>query len=138
MKININKTKILNFNSSKYININLQIIKSQITNVDEYRYLGIIIDKNLNFKNHIKTLNNTSSKILYSINKLSKYINTKPLITIYNSIFLPHLMYGNVNRGVHVYKSTKSRLKLTHTQILRIINKTKNFYEPIEPYRTYS
>ena len=35
LKININKTKMLNFNSSKYININLQINKSQITNVDE-------------------------------------------------------------------------------------------------------
>ena len=96
MKININKTKIPNFNSSKYININLQINKSQITNVDEYKYIGIIIYKNLNFKNHLKTLNIKLSKILYSINKLSKYSNTKPLITIYYSLFLPHLMYGNI------------------------------------------
>ena len=128
MKININKTNILNFNSSKYININLQINNSQITNVDEYKYLGIIIDKNFNFKNHIKTLNNNLSKILYSINKVSTYINTKPLITIYNSPFLPHLMYGNIIWG-HVYKITKSRLKLTYIIIIIIIiiiNKPKN------------
>ena len=77
LKININKTKILNCNSSKYININLQINKSLMTNVYEYKYLVIIIDNNLNFKNYIKTLNIKLSKILYSINKLSKYINTK-------------------------------------------------------------
>ena len=75
-KININKTKILNFNSSKYININLQINKSQITNIYEYKYLRIIIDIiNLNFKNHIKSLNNKLFKILYSIdNKLSNIL----------------------------------------------------------------
>ena len=38
----------------------------------------------------MNTLNNTLSKILYSINKLSKYINTKPLITIYIIAYFFH------------------------------------------------
>ena len=53
----------------------------------------------------------------------------KPLITIYNSLFLPYLMYGNIIWG-NVYKSIKTRLKLKHTKkIIRIINKTNHFCE---------
>ena len=44
LKININKTKIVNFNSRKYINIHLKINNISIQNKIEYKYLGIIID----------------------------------------------------------------------------------------------
>ena len=99
LKININKTKIVNFNSRKYSNIHLKINNISIQNEIEYKYLGIIIYKDINFKNHIFNLNNKLSKILYSISRLSKYIKTKPMIIIYNSLFLPHIMYGNIIWG---------------------------------------
>ena len=83
LKININKTKIVNFNSRKYSNIHLQINNISIQNEIEYKYLVIKIDKDINFKNHIINLNNKLSKILYSISRLSKYNKTKPMIIIY-------------------------------------------------------
>ena len=128
LKININKTKIVNFNSRKYSNIHLKINKISIQNEIEYKYLGIIIDKDINFKNHIFNLNNKLSKILYSISRLSKYIKTKPMIIIYNSLFLPHIMYGNIIWG-NIYKSNLTNLILTQKKIIRIINKTKYFRE---------
>ena len=128
LKININKTKIVNFNSRKYSNIHLKINNISIQNEIEYKYLGIIIDKDINFKNHIFNLNNKLSKILYSISRLSKYIKTKPMIIIYNSLFLPHIMYGNIIWG-NIYKSNLTNLILTQKKIIRIINKTKYFRE---------
>ena len=65
LKIIINKTKIVNFNSRKYSNIHLTINNISIKNEIRYKYLGIIIDKDINFKNHIINLNNKLSKILY-------------------------------------------------------------------------
>ena len=47
LKININKTKIVNFNSRKYSNIHLKINNISIQNEIEYKYLGIIIDKDI-------------------------------------------------------------------------------------------
>ena len=130
LKININTTKIVNFNSRKYSNIHLTINNISIQNEIEYKYLGIIIDKDINFKNHIINLNNKLSKILYSISRLSKYIKTQPMIIIYNSLFLPHIMYGNIIWG-NIYKSNLTNLILTQKKIIRIINKTKYFREHI-------
>ena len=89
--ININKTKIVNFNSRKYSNIHLTINNISIQNEIEYKYLGIIIDKDINFKNHIINLNNKLWKILYSISRLSKYIKTKPMILLYIIAYSCHI-----------------------------------------------
>ena len=124
LKININTTKIVNFNSRKYSNIHLKINNISIQNEIEYKYLGIIIDKDINFKNHIVNLNNKLSKILYSISRLSKYIMTKLMIIIYNSLFLPHIMYGNIIWG-NIYKSNLTNLIPTQKKIISIINNTK-------------
>ena len=128
LKININKTKIVNFNSRKYSNIHLQINNISIQNEIEYKYLGIIIDKDINFKNHIVNINNKLSKILYSISRLSKYIKKKPIIIIYHSLFLPHIMYGNIIWG-NIYKINLTNLILTQKKIIRIINKSEYFRE---------
>ena len=111
-KININKTKIVNFNSRKYSNIHLTINNISIQNEIEYKYLGIIIYKDINFKNHIINLNIKLSKQLYSIIRLSKYTKTKPMSIIYNSLFLTHIMYGNIIWG-NIYKSNLTNLIFT-------------------------
>ena len=50
------------------------------------------------------------------------------MIIIYNSLFLPHIMYGNIIWG-NIYKSNLTNLILTQKKIIRIINKTKYFRE---------
>ena len=60
--------------------------------------------------------------MLYSINKLSKLLKTKTLITIYNNICLPHLTYGNYIWGKkyqehtdNLFISTNKKNKLNST-----------------------
>ena len=50
------------------------------------------------------------------------------MIIIYNSLFLPHIMCGNIILG-NIYKSNLINLILTQKKIIRIINKTKYFRE---------
>ena len=50
-------------------------IRTLINNVNNYKYLGIIIDSKLDFKNHIIKLNNKLSQIQFLISKLSKFID---------------------------------------------------------------
>ena len=69
--------------------IKLPIVKIngiQIECVDDFNFLGVIIDKNLTWKNH---LNKVSDKIVRKIgimNKLKFTLSQNILINIYNSL----------------------------------------------------
>ena len=61
--------------------------------------------------------------------KLSFYLPKETLITLYNAIVLPHLMYCNVAWG-NTYKSYLSRLIVIQNKIVRYIT--------LSPYRSKS
>ena len=88
LNLNITKTEIINFNSSKYPDNIIIFHNNIIKNTDEYKYLGITIDNKLKFHKHTLNINKKISQILYSINKLSKLLKTKTLITIVIYIYI--------------------------------------------------
>ena len=113
----------INVNSNKYPNNIISLNDTLINNVYNYKYLGIILDSKLDFKNHIIKLNNKLYKIQFLISKLSKFIKKNSLIIIYNSIFLPYLNYVNILWG-----NTFSNNTLNTTIIQKktlIVNKRK-------------
>ena len=59
----------INFNSNKYPNNIISLNDTLINNVYNYKYLGIILDSKLDFKNHIIKLNNKLSQIQFLISK---------------------------------------------------------------------
>ena len=63
LKLNLNKTRSMilhqsknSFWKNKYSNV--KIGKTVITNTNSYKYLGIIIDRNLKWSEHIETIKN--------------------------------------------------------------------------------
>ena len=80
LSLNIEKTNFVVFhpyNKPLQQNITLIINKNAITEKDHVKYLGVIIDSTLTWKNHI---NNVSSKISKSIGLLYKirhFVNIK-------------------------------------------------------------
>ena len=124
LKLNISKTEMINVNSNKYPNNIISLNDTLINNVYNYKYLGIILDSKLDFKNHIIKLNNKLSQIQFLISKLSKFIKTNSLIIIYNSIFLPYLNYGNILWG-NTFSNNTLNTTIIQKNTLRIINKRK-------------
>ena len=57
----------INVNSNKYPNNIISLNDTLINNVYHYKYLGIILDSKLDFKNHIIKLNNKLSQIQFLI-----------------------------------------------------------------------
>ena len=55
----------INFNSNKYPNNIISLNDTLMNNVYNYKYLGIILDSKLDFKNHIIKLNNKLSQIQF-------------------------------------------------------------------------
>lgn len=64
LKLNESKTKIMEINTNS--NIIFKVNNEKIEKVNQIKYLGFVIDKNLNFKNHISV--KKSAKKLVSLN----------------------------------------------------------------------
>ena len=69
------------------------VITINVTRVQSSKFLGIIIDENLNWKPHIQLVKSKLSKTLSIIYKASKLINYEWMLTLYFSLFLPYLTY---------------------------------------------
>ena len=56
-------------------------------------FLGVIIDKNPTWKNHLNKVSNKIVKIIGIMNKLKSTLPQNILIIIYNSLIIPHINY---------------------------------------------
>ena len=107
---------------------------SRLGNECEYKcakFLGIYIDENLTWKDHVSNINKKKSKALFSIKQLKNVLPADCLNILYNSLIHSHLSYGIIAWG----SATKSTLKQTinlQKRAIRIAHKT-NFNSHTDP-----
>ena len=70
---------------------NCDIAKENVT-----RFLGVVINKNLPWTDHINTISSKIIKNLGVICKLSKSLSVDVLHTLYNTLISPYFQYCNV------------------------------------------
>ena len=63
--------------------------------VHEYKYLGLIMDSDLNFQTHRDTLQKRINYKLLFFRKIRKFINVRAAVTIYKSTILPIIEYAD-------------------------------------------
>ena len=122
ISLNLSKTKCLLFNStgSNICNsIHLKIHDTIIEQIDCFKFLGIFIDKNLNFKNHIVNLNSRLSRTL-GIFKRLRYLPLDVLKTLYYALFYSKITYGIVIWG-SCFKSYLYPLIIIQKKMIRLI-----------------
>jgi len=61
---------------------------------ESMRYLGVIIDNNLSWRNHIDHVAIEISRTVGLICKLRQFLPRHTLLTIYRSLVTPYLTYG--------------------------------------------
>ena len=61
---------------------------------DYVKYLGLMIDSNLSWKYHIKSICHKISKSIGIIAKIQHYVSRHILLSVYNSLIVPYLTYG--------------------------------------------
>ena len=69
------------------------------------RFLGVLIDPHLSFKNHISLLNKKLSTALYYLRAVRYLLNQRALKFIYYAIFHSHLIYA-----IHAWSCTSESL----------------------------
>ena len=77
----------------------LFIQNQKLNKVASYKYLGMILDMNLTFNNHLQQVNNVVSHKCLLLSKLRKYINTYTAIILFKSMILPIMEYGDLIYG---------------------------------------
>ena len=86
----------------KIIQPNIQINGSNIEFVENFIFLdSITINNKLNWNSHINKVTNKISKTVGILNKLRSFLPSDVLQTIYNTLILPHLIYGILAWGRH-------------------------------------
>ena len=71
----------------------LERIHRNNPNNNSYKYLGVLIDENLNLNSHIDYVCKKLSRALYCLNRVKHKLGSKALRTLYFALFHPHLLY---------------------------------------------
>ena len=133
ISLNTKKAEILLFRAQKTIikkNINFRFSGQKRNIMKEAKYLGMVMDEHLTFKNNMDTVKLKLKRENGLLAKLRHYVNPILLRTIYFAIFESHLRYG-----CQLWGQTQRKLLLNIEKIqnkaLRIIN-FKNPWESSE------
>ena len=88
--------------------------------VDTVKYLGVVFDNKLSFKDHITHITNKISKTIGIFYKLRHYLPMGALTRLYNSLIYPYLIYCISIWGA-TSRAHTDRLLLLQKKIVRII-----------------
>ena len=108
LSLNIRKTKFIIFhNKNKDIQqldlaLNIKINNVPIERVDNFNFLGVSLDENLNWNSHldIHVICTKISRTVALFYKLKHFLPLYILRTLYNSLVLPRLTYGILAWGM--------------------------------------
>ena len=123
-KLSLNKVKskymIFHMHKKEIPSFSLKLGNTNIKKVDDFNYLGLTVDTDLNWKKHTEKVANRCSKKIGVLNRL-KYVLPLCIKTmLYNTLILPHITYG-----IMVWGYQRNRLNKIQKKAIRIITSSK-------------
>jgi len=130
LALNISKTNFVIFaaKNKPLQNVTLLLNKRAIQQKNYVKYLGILIDSQLTFKEHIMAVSKKTSRITGAMYRIRKFVNDKTLSMIYYSLIYPHLLYGVPIWGNADNVYIDSLLKLQKKAVRTISNNNNNIH----------
>ena len=126
LSLNIQKTKYIIFhNQGKNINTNIPVIKIKdifIDRVQNFNFLGVNLNENLNWNSHIDQISIKISRCLGIMYKLKNVLPIHILKILYYSLILPYLSYGILAWGA---SSARLRLFSLQKKAIRLITNSR-------------
>ena len=123
LSLNVSKTKFVVFGTSQRTkrigNVNLTLNGVSLYKEPYYKYLGIILDSHLNYKQHIDQCSKIVSHKIYLLSKIRRYITEETAIFIFKTMIAPILDYGDILYSGGTNKNV-SNLQKFQNRALRI------------------
>ena len=123
ISLNVKKTELVIFkHQRKKIDspIKIKLIRKRLYPSKSVKYLGIKIDENLNWKQHIHDIAIKLNRANALLSIIRNYVNKLTLRTIYFAIFDSHINYVNLIWGQNLH--ALSRIIILQKKALRIVN----------------
>jgi len=101
LTLNCDKTHFLQFLTKKHNEIKMQLISSNtiITNINSTKFLGLIIDSTLSWKDHITRRTSKLNKAYYAIRAIKPFMSLDVMRMIYYSYVHSVISYGIIFWG---------------------------------------
>ena len=129
LSVNIEKTNYMIFRKKrKQLPNNIPRLcmdGTSIKKIDTVRFLGVKLDENLSWINHIAHVKSKIARGIGVISKARKYFNTRVLVSLYYSLIYPHLIYCVEVWGC-AHKTYLKPLQTLQNRIIRVINCLRN------------
>ena len=95
LSLNVNKTNFLMFNNTKQPRTEVHIVLNgtNIEQVTHTEFLGVTIDENLTWREHIKMVETKVSKSIAVLYKTMHVLDCQALHILYQSLVEPHMSY---------------------------------------------
>ena len=77
----------------------LKIDGKRIREIDQSKFLGVYIDKNIFWRPHIQKIVTKVSQTVGILGRAKSFMNETQLTSLYNTMVLPHLQYCLINWG---------------------------------------
>ena len=114
LAVNVDKTKSMLFHKRRPVTPIQFSMNNRIIDVVQYfNYLGIMLDADMSWKTHVAMVRNKVSRINGILHRLKYIYPQSILITLYKSLFVPHINYGSLfwgHAGGALDKIQKKRL----------------------------
>ena len=100
--------------------MSIKIGTTCIEQVYNFNFLGIVLNSNLKWGNHINNVSNKCTRVIGILNKLKQVLPTRIKVLLYNTLILPHLTYGINGWGFNC-----TRIKTLQKKAVRVIYNSK-------------
>ena len=141
LKLSLSKCvyTVFNLTRNKSLNIryDLSINSTKLIRVNSTKYLGVYIDEDLTWQNHILYIINKLVKFCSIFYKLKSIIPSSILRKLYFALVHPHLIYG-IEIYANTYQKYLDPLIKLNNKILRILQNRKLSYPVPNLYKTYN
>ena len=123
LQINYTKTSYMIF-KSRNLNFDHNLINNnniEIKRVNNVKFLGVVIDENLTWKEHINCISLKISRLIGILNSLKYILPLRILVNLNNSMILSHLTYCNIVWGNCASYLLQKLILLQKRAILRAV-----------------
>lgn len=125
LSLNVDKTVFMSFGNYKDsvpLEFELSINGKELQRVTHTKYLGLMFDYNMKWKEHIDYIINKTKYLVYVFYKLAKTMSSDTLLLIYYAFFHSIATYGIIAWG-SAYANCLNQLQALQNKILKIISK---------------
>lgn len=129
LSLNVKKSAYLLFSGRKLLPNELPVLRifdEPIVRLTETKFLGLIIDHQVNWKSHAAYVHSKVSRMIGVLYKIRKMLTKSALKTIYYSLIYPHYRYGIIFWG-SVNRCDFSKLFRAQKKVIRYIEGANRF-----------